>query len=188
MRRRTKNLGSLRLPAESLLPEFQRFAGYLWREVHLAFNANTSLYDDFVTLEVKSLAAQRSKSASIYCQQLAAWVEPADARQRLVARTLNYECSHLCNNPLCYNPDHLFLESPAKNQARESCRQAETVGTEAGDAVACTHGGGGVPYCVRSKITVKVRLIHEGAGQALGSSAHGERKFRKATVFRKRRE
>lgn len=97
---------------------------------------------------------------TVYLHQIACRANGQSAEDRLAGFEKGYQCSHLCHNPLCFNPDHLWFESRSMNQARDLCANAEGGADSQGKVVACPHGDvrAGVPYCVMNETEEQVVL------------------------------
>jgi hypothetical protein len=58
------------------------------------------------------------KKTMIYMSHLAIIASGRKLEQYRVVKHGQWQVSHLCHNPLCFNPEHLVVESEGQNQVR----------------------------------------------------------------------
>lgn len=168
-RRPTINLGRYVLQRDDLAHPYKRFAGYTWRDVHVAFSQAPTAR--FSKLDCTSTAARNSTSASLPLYQVAAFAYPHSMSRRVLGQEEGYHCSHLCNNSHCFNPDHMWYESKRMNQARERCRKRVALTVVGGKSVGCEHSRVDDPSCVMMEVELNPVVTQLGFQRSARSSA-----------------
>ena len=69
----------------------------------------------------------------------------ADQGRTVARMTYSYDCSHLCHNKRCSNPDHVVLELHIINLDRDTCPVSEICGCCNKVVVWCVHD----PKCLK---------------------------------------
>lgn len=138
------NLGGTRLRPAILRARYRFLSGQRACDVQRAFQRTP----------VRSKSAPKGHTLTIRLQQIAAALGWSDGFADACKKGL--EASHLCHRPLCFNPDHIVLESHRENVLRTTCKPARQV-TGADDRlkVHCPHGTGRYA-CVYPKLHLRI--------------------------------
>lgn len=73
----------------------------------------------YVKLKIQGKSARQE----FYVQQLAAIASGFVNLGDVCGHSGTHECSHLCHEPTCFNPEHIHVEPAAVNKSRNFCVQ-----------------------------------------------------------------
>jgi len=63
----------------------------------------------------------RAARQEFYLQQLAAIAKGITGLGTIGAHAGTHECSHICHEVSCFNPDHIVVEPASVNKSRSKC-------------------------------------------------------------------
>ncbi|KAK9372074.1 zinc-binding loop region of homing endonuclease-domain-containing protein, partial [Lipomyces chichibuensis] len=109
-----------------------------YRTTDLGCWEGNSKPDDRGYVHVKLSVGGEARTARVHQVALV-----ADNRRHEVEATLgqsNYDISHLCHNPKCFNPEHLIVESSSNNQRRKICNGQKILVHSGFSYHPCPHG------------------------------------------------
>lgn len=166
-RRPVCNLGHFILSEANLDPSYAAYAGYRWRDVHEAFDIISNRFHVHKKIR-KAPSGRPSTSVNVSFAALAVRLNGQTMSERLGGLGPRAkQISHLCNNPLCYEPDHLWYETAEANLARNVCRNRMTAmvdGTDVGMPL-CPHATETSPACVITAQRMVRRMWYEDDGE-----------------------
>jgi hypothetical protein len=92
----------------------------------------------YIKVKVRGRAARQE----FYLQQLAAIAKGITGLGTIGAHAGTHECSHICHEVSCFNPDHIVVEPASVNKSRSKCVK---LNCQCGGVVTnCTHE----PACI----------------------------------------